>query len=399
MQDIREKLAIFLFIYFFYIRVVHQYFFYNNVTAILYLLILSLSFFILVLLYIKAYINFFPYLKHIQFINVLFVLIVNISGYIFYYFMYMKDYAYINIDVIYFQMKVLAYIVLNVLVGISVLNILKKDTTSIFLITWVVYALMLVLQFNGLELNKNNVPGLHLLLGDTFAVITILGLFSKNLNKYIKVFLVTFSLFLIYTIKSRATFYSFIVIYILFLFNEFGFKNLIYLLFLSLIVMFSLFEIKDVVIDKRMFGILNGSVDGSLSERILQFKSGIVDIENNFLFGKFSGQMESNLLEYTNVGMGSYIHSALSYWRQFGLIFFLLFIISYLYPGYKLYIYRRNAKRQNNLSDLLLYLYLFSLIELLLFRSYTDSYPWLVLGMLYTYIYLVDQEERSTNVQ
>ena len=54
------------------------------------------------------------------------------------------------------------------------------------------------------------------------------------------------------------------------------------------------------------------------------FFDGLSDINENFFYGKYGGQ----IIQYGESGY--YIHNILSYWRQFGFITFLLSIIVFI---------------------------------------------------------------------
>lgn len=51
---------------------------------------------------------------------------------------------------------------------------------------------------------------------------------------------------------------------------------------------------------------------------------------NNFFWGDFSGQLK-HYGDDQGTRWGGYIHSILSYWRQFGLIPFILFSLLWFY--------------------------------------------------------------------
>jgi hypothetical protein len=79
------------------------------------------------------------------------------------------------------------------------------------------------------------------------------------------------------------------------------------------------------------------------------------------------------------------MHNWLSYWRQFGIVFFLIFTLSYLYGIY--YIFSIWLKKDKAIVNILFYLSLFIGVELLIFRSYGDTLVWFVFALLYLYIY------------
>ncbi|MFW5607154.1 MAG: hypothetical protein ACOCM0_06155 [Campylobacter hyointestinalis] len=101
----------------------------------------------------------------------------------------------------------------------------------------------------------------------------IIGLFVIFLidKKILKVLLMTFILFLLFFIKSRASFYAYFIVYFVFLAKEIGYKNFFYLILISILSFLILYCLEFIKIDTRVFGITTIYRDSSFNERIEQF--------------------------------------------------------------------------------------------------------------------------------
>lgn len=289
--------------------------------------------------------------------------------------------SYIGPAAIYFQIKVLVFIVLNILIGVYVaININNHIFKNMISIIWFIYTLLIIFNINyvTLTLDNNNVPALHLLFGDTYALVTFLTIIT--LKKWqLKLFLMTIGIFIVYTIQSRASFYSFLVVYVFFIIKTIGMKNSIYLFMLVLFSTYTLVYLDLIEIEKRMFGALFGESDGSLSHRLLQFYSGFDSINKNLFFGDYLGQLRER------AGIGEYMHNIFSFLRQYGILFFVTFCILYFYLLIQLFI--KWLRIENSTLDSIFYITLFLAILLLLFRSYVTPYFWFSLGIGYHYLY------------
>ena len=119
--------------------------------------------------------------------------------------------------------------------------------------------------------------------------------------------------------------------------------------------------------------------DTSMNQRNQLLFEGIKSIKEHWFLGDFAGQYTNNVVS------GHYIHNILSLWRQYGVIFFALFIVVYYRT-----LYRISTKwyfTKDFRIDMTFYLSLFTGIELLLFRSYGTTHYWIGLGIMYSYLY------------
>lgn len=72
--------------------------------------------------------------------------------------------------------------------------------------------------------------------------------------------------------------------------------------------------------------LLNAGVDGSLESRSVLFENGISRIIESPFLGDIGGQAK---LDFGQAPLANYIHNFLSYWEQFGLAVFCLFVLAW----------------------------------------------------------------------
>jgi len=136
--------------------------------------------------------------------------------------------------------------------------------------------------------------------------------------------------------------------------------------------------------DHRMLKILQIANDSSFKLRLEQFNDGFESIKNNWLCGDFAGQFEKG------AGLGNYMHSYISIWRQFGLVPFLLFIISFLTSWWYLYKYvikpKIFAKEVLHKTEVFL-LYGFTIMSfyIVFIHSFRFEYIWLWMSSIPVY--------------
>ncbi|WP_157966523.1 hypothetical protein [Fastidiosibacter lacustris] len=89
--------------------------------------------------------------------------------------------------------------------------------------------------------------------------------------------------------------------------------------------------------DSRIFNLFHLAHDTSFKARIQMFDAGIQDIINHPILGVYGGQV------YYFDDLGSYIHNALSVWRQFGVFVFLVYVYVIMRSFSALFIYARKS--------------------------------------------------------
>jgi len=393
-NNIIPILSVYIFIFYFFIRILYIYYGIESVINIWYYRIFFyLPIVLWFVLILKDYFMLFSNLKKNKFLNTFLFLYLIIFMYIIFHHFFGLEY--ITMLVTKFQVKMLFYAILNILLGAY----LYKSLTELYFqkvifIVWLIYTLILIFNINYFTTLEYKASALRLLLSDPYVLISIIAIFINIKNKYLKIILFTLVLFLAYVLKSRATFYSLLVVYIFFIIKELGFKNFFVLCLFALVSLVVLNNLNLITLDTRMFGVLQGKSDGSLNERLLQFEYGLEAIKNNLIFGQYAGQIIIHESGYRSGEMGAYMHNFLSYWRQFGIVFFILFV--YLYLNATLRLLKEWIYNSNKINQTLFYLVLFFGIESLLFRSYSNTYVWFVLGIVYMY-FNTSKKEFSEN--
>lgn len=284
-----------------------------------------------------------------------------------------------------YQLKVLFYAFINLGIGYFILQASAgKYVKYTFYLSFFIFLLFLFLSpmlWNGYWPPGSN----RIHVGDSFS---LLGIFFVSIlnNKYLKIISVTFIIFLLFFIQSRASFFSFGVIALLIMFKELGLKGTLltgtFLLLISI-----LFFYDTQIINRMLVDVLLGN-DTSMNQRNQLLFEGIKSIKEHWFLGDFAGQYSNN------IESGQYIHNILSLWRQYGVIFFVLFIVLFY-----LTLYRISTKwycTKDFRIDMTFYLSLFTGIELLLFRSYGTTHYWIGLGMMYSYLYSHYNNDKSS---
>lgn len=200
---------------------------------------------------------------------------------------------------------------------------------------------------------------------------------NDNQQTMILLLLWCLSFFLISRTVFLLVTFILLIHFLLIAFPNFGFRKsalkLIIYTFVFLIACISLpifdIDIFNSIGDNRITRfIINGvSNDQSLNERQAMFYSGLVDIYNSPILGKFGGQLQNDSSYWYEERWGAFIHNIFSYYRQFGLIPFLIinYLILYvLFLSFKI-------KSQNKIMFLGM---LFFTIEQYFVRSFTSPY-------------------------
>ncbi|MCM8532839.1 MAG: hypothetical protein NE330_16850 [Lentisphaeraceae bacterium] len=105
-------------------------------------------------------------------------------------------------------------------------------------------------------------------------------------------------------------------------------------------------------------------------------ESGFKSIKANFITGDFAGQL-SGFGDREGIRWGTYMHNGFSFWRQFGLLAFIAFIVSILHTIFNTYTLRKHDVFLVLLSCFVILCYIAS-------RSYMNYYLVIVFG--YTYL-------------
>lgn len=114
--------------------------------------------------------------------------------------------------------------------------------------------------------------------------------------------------------------------------------------------------------------------DGSIIGRKDRFSAGWQDIEDNPITGRFGGQREIE-------GWQAYMHDVTSYWRQFGLVPFLILVC--LAFNFLLLSIIKRTKRNHICYTIPFAIGVFLMIEAIISRSYGFSYIHMFFGTLF----------------
>jgi len=245
----------------------------------------------------------------------------------------------------------------------------------------------------------------YLFIGDTFAIYTFLILYA-NKNRYFKFLITILGVLTLYLISSRLSFAIFIaVVFInigIGLINKVdglnrvailnrGIKKKRMLYSIGLITCFLLV----IMIFTHKLGKIEISIDKLYNNRIF---GGLTDIKNdesyvsrqelvilgrsvlreNIVLGKFMYEVE--IMGIT----GGYIHNMFSYLVEYGPIFFFLFIACLLKKSWQFFILYKKTKLKDSYDVLKISIFIFTLMSIILGRSYIYAYIWLPIGMIKT---------------
>lgn len=196
---------------------------------------------------------------------------------------------------------------------------------------------------------------------------------QKRLKMIFQLSLTFLILFFLFVGGSRTTFILFLLSCLL----VFGVKiKYIFISGVTLVVLINDQFIEfisniDSLKEYRIIKLLSYKEDISYIARNRLFDSGLNDILENPLSGKFGGQLTSSITDETGRRWGAYIHNILSYYRQFGLIPFVFLINLLVYSSVKLF----NADKK------FIPILLFLLISILFSRSYSFPFIFIIFGI------------------
>ncbi len=136
--------------------------------------------------------------------------------------------------------------------------------------------------------------------------------------------------------------------------------------------------------DNRMIRMVFGSYDLSQSMRQDQLEKGLSRLSESWLLGDFMGDVEDSFGE-----KGNYIHNYLSFWGQFGLIPFIVLIITAFSYYYKIFKYWWKNQNIRGVPLFLFYISIFMLSEIIIARSFLYPYIWMSIGGISAYFFKI----------
>tara|TARA_Y100000588_G_C14142626_1_gene876794 strand:- start:206 stop:1369 length:1164 start_codon:yes stop_codon:yes gene_type:complete len=264
--------------------------------------------------------------------------------------------------------------------GLYIVEVFNNEKFWKFIsLLWIIFVCIIInnaLTNQSFLIILNGNP-IYLMLADSFAMLSIFIL-CKNKNYKFQFIIIILSVVCLLALWSRAALYCYMLTVILFLYKN----RSIYLTFLFFMFFSFIYMNIDIVnmADERMTRLLYGTYDVSQNMRDEQLEKGIEDLKNVWLFGSFMGDIEKNF-----GSRGNYIHNYLSFWRQYGIIPFILFVFMVISITYKSFMYWLFEPAPDNVPIFLFYFTVFCLSEIILARSFVFPYIWLSISGISLY--------------
>ncbi|EGR2982837.1 hypothetical protein DLH92_25720, partial [Vibrio parahaemolyticus] len=164
--------------------------------------------------------------------------------------------------------------------------------------------------------------GIYLFTSEYLAFFSFFLVASCNSRKEIIITILICSL-LIFCFISRSALFVFMISSWLLYFKHYKFTSIVFLVLLLTSVFINIDYLYEHY--PRMFFFLDYMNDVSFKGREVQKEVGYMSLYNNLFWGDYGGQVKT--LGY----VGEYIHNIISYWRQFGVISFVLIIYMVFY--------------------------------------------------------------------
>jgi len=233
-----------------------------------------------------------------------------------------------------------------------------------------------------------------LMLSDSYAVVSFFALMITN-KQVPRLLIVFVSLSCLFFISSRTAFIVFsLTVLIVFSRDLLNFRALLpLLLFMFSVYSFILFLYDNSTgYSSRLFNL--SSDDVSYLARVDMFISGLEGIAKNIFFGDFSGQL-TIASDDKGARWGGYIHNFLSYFRQFGIVAFLLVVTMLLSALYACYVAFKKRIFNSDLSVISIIIYIVLIYTLS--RGYVYSWLFLLPGLSF-YILSVRKIDETTDM-
>lgn len=279
--------------------------------------------------------------------------------------------------------------------GFFILDLLHKGIMKkVFLFLWLLYSLVILINTNFeqnifqstieiLLINPN-----YLMMADAYVLLSFIIISGiKGINT--RILTIIFSTFCLFLLKSRASLYTFFILnFIVLIIHERRVLWFGLLLFLGSFFFFDWSQFLRLNADNRMFRLLTFGLDRSSQERGDIFLSGLNSIKENWFFGDYMGDVAYRMKP------GKYIHNILSFWRQFGLIPFLLITFNLIYIYLKLFVLFLRKKWDSKVEFTFFYS-IYCLLLILFARSFVFSEFWIVFSLIPTLINLHTNKDKS----
>lgn len=280
--------------------------------------------------------------------------------------------------------KYLLLFISGILIGLSLFDMNYKiifGTTYLLMVT----VLLMLMDFNNLQFSLlSNDETNYLRIAEWFAFCS-LGVISYSKKSVFSTLVFIFSLIALFFINSRFALAAFLIIGLIIIVYRFkgrGAGTLIFIVLISFLTLLLLLNIDfGIFRDSRVLRLfLSPDTDTSLMARRQMNNLGIEAIKNNWFIGDFRGQVDQG-------GFGAYMHNFLSYWRQYGIVVFLLFVLLLVAIWLNVFKWLRQDALHNS-AYLFAFAYLsFATLGVLFSKSYVYTEIFLAIGICTSLIY------------
>lgn len=261
----------------------------------------------------------------------------------------------------------------------------EKIVQKLFLYFWIIFTLFIIFNLNILIASfilygvyEKTINYIFLSNGYLFFSIFVLCSIKK---KVIKIFIWITVLVVMFFVPSRSNTVFFIFATLCPLIFNLNFKRVLGFILSTTFFLFffsdTFFELLDseIITKNRTFS-SNIEADESLDLRLYQANKNFENLKSNWFLGDFMGDIRIHGED------GNETHSYISFWEQFGIIPFVLMLVSVFTLLYYLYLLRRD-KSQIYMSTLILSL--FFIPSMLFAKSYGYNLIWFMIPRIVVY--------------
>ncbi len=250
----------------------------------------------------------------------------------------------------------------------------------LFLFLIFIYAFLIdwsILKLNTFEYPNSSQWGNYHYLSECLAILSLFTMsYTGFRNKVLLNFVFLITVAFLFALGSRSTlfFYIFSGFFVLFFLGSIRVSFFVLAFFILWVIVFGSSVLDTFVGDNfRMFSVFIDPNEGSSVTRGVLAQKGLLDIKNNFFTGVLGGQVF-----HGGDLWGGYIHDFRSYWRQFGLIVFIIYVSLLFFlnlHNFKLVLLKPEGKNIFAFSGLL-----FFTVESVFARAYLSTYIYFFIG-------------------
>jgi hypothetical protein len=306
-----------------------------------------------------------------------------------------------EISALEFHLPILFLYCVFFLIGFYLPRFYKYRTLLIAILIALLFIIAIHVDFETMGIDKKNYVdtkfyGNYLFIGDATSIAALISIAFIRTVKFKVVFAIV-STVIIFYIGSRTSFLVFsATVFLFFIISfkpKFLFTSAIFVVATGVALnSIDLSELEER--NPRMFGVfvdLQG--DSSIQGREELAFYGWKDITENFIMGKFGGQL-SMVAGVQQTYWRGYIHNVLSYWRQFGLLA-LIITAGFAVKCYST-LWKHRSRRNQGMFALYFLVSVFLFIETLFSRSYTFSYSHIFFGLTVAMSYSIVSNKNNS---